>query len=614
MVAPAYSTDLTPILIEFPNTTGWTALGTGGAALTAPETDYYIQGNNCITKGAWASAIKGMIYNFGSGITVPTDGAVIMFLAHATMNSVAAQASGGIQLVIGSGSGDFDQWYVGGSDTEVFGLWNAYPVNPTITADNTTGSPTSTLQYFGGQANLPSGGPSKGSPWAIDAMRYGRCRIDATGGETADFARLADCEATANSNTNRWGLLALVKGVYLFQGFLSMGTVSTAVDWRDSDKQVSILNTDKVTAAFNRFEVLNASSNVEWTNYQITALGTTSPGTFVVTAGTVTLTDCQFSGLGTFTFLASSTATGCVFRGCDQITAPGTDLTDSVITGSTVSADTSAIVWDVNQDPDGELDNTEHVKGTAAHHAIELGTTSPLTMTFRGLTSSGYNASDAQNDSFFHVKRTGGTVTLNVTGGTGNFSYKTAGATVNVVTDQRTLTATAVDSADSSAIQNVRMLIYANTGGSMKADAAITSITRSGATATVTTTASHGLSTGDIVLIEDTVPSGALDAEAEYTGTHTATVTGASTFTYPVTGSPTTPATRTYEFSEVIVDNDLTDVNGEVSDTRTYASDQPIRGRAYKGTAVPTYKAQPISGTVSSGADTDITVTMISDD
>lgn len=66
----------------------------------------------------------------------------------------------------------------------------------------------------------------------------------------------------------------------------------------------------------------------------------------------------------------------------------------------------------------------------------------------------------------------------------------------------------------------------------------LTSITRTGSTATATRTA-HGFAVGDSVVI-----SGA--TETEYNGTFTvATVPTADTFTYTVTGTPTTPATGT---------------------------------------------------------------------
>lgn len=63
-------------------------------------------------------------------------------------------------------------------------------------------------------------------------------------------------------------------------------------------------------------------------------------------------------------------------------------------------------------------------------------------------------------------------------------------------------------------------------------------ITRSGSLATVTTASPHSLSSGAYVSI-----TGA--NEASYNGVHQILVTGATTFTYPVSGSPSTPATGT---------------------------------------------------------------------
>jgi uncharacterized phiE125 gp8 family phage protein len=69
----------------------------------------------------------------------------------------------------------------------------------------------------------------------------------------------------------------------------------------------------------------------------------------------------------------------------------------------------------------------------------------------------------------------------------------------------------------------------------------VTSITSSGATATVTTTASHGYATGDRIAIAGAV-------QAAYNGTFAITVTAATTFTYSFAAyasSATSPATGT---------------------------------------------------------------------
>ena len=72
-------------------------------------------------------------------------------------------------------------------------------------------------------------------------------------------------------------------------------------------------------------------------------------------------------------------------------------------------------------------------------------------------------------------------------------------------------------------------------------DVAITSITRSTTTATVTTTAAHGYTTGDFVNIR-----GATGADAAlYNGDFTITVTDTDEFTYTMTGTPANNATGT---------------------------------------------------------------------
>lgn len=70
-------------------------------------------------------------------------------------------------------------------------------------------------------------------------------------------------------------------------------------------------------------------------------------------------------------------------------------------------------------------------------------------------------------------------------------------------------------------------------GGAAKT---VSSIVRASTTATVTTAAAHGYATGQRITI-----AGA--DQADYNGTFEIVVTGATTFTFTVAGSPTTPAT-----------------------------------------------------------------------
>lgn len=79
--------------------------------------------------------------------------------------------------------------------------------------------------------------------------------------------------------------------------------------------------------------------------------------------------------------------------------------------------------------------------------------------------------------------------------------------------------------------------------------AAVSSLTRSGSTATLTTSTPHSFVTGQKVVI-----SGA--TQADYNGAFTVTVTGPTAFTYTVANSPVTPATGTI----LVAAGDITDL------------------------------------------------------
>ena len=64
----------------------------------------------------------------------------------------------------------------------------------------------------------------------------------------------------------------------------------------------------------------------------------------------------------------------------------------------------------------------------------------------------------------------------------------------------------------------------------------------------------------------------------------------------------------------VIINKVLTDVLGEVSDTRSYSTDQPITGTVRLSSGSPFYKEGKISGTVNNAAGLDLTIQMISDE
>jgi hypothetical protein len=327
----------------------------------------------------------------------------------------------------------------------------------------------------------------------------------------------------------------------------------------------------------------------------------------ILGAGTITFVNVGFIDFGDTILSSNDSLTGGRWIGCDQVTTNGATLNNSSFTGYEGTANTSYVIYDVNVDPDGEMDGLSFEKGTAATHAIEFGLNSPTTMTLRDCDFTGYNASDANDDSTFHFKRTTGDVTLNLVNVTGNVSFRTDGANISIVQDPVTLTVNCKDATTKANIQSARVYVKAGSTGPLPFEDSVT-ITRVSTTASVSHTA-HGLSNGQKVFI-----AGA--DQSEYNGVKTISNVSANAYDYTVSGSPTTPATGTITSTAVIISG-TTDASGNITDTRTYASNQSIDGvsKAAKSSPGddPKYKPSAIGGTINSGSGLTVNLLMIRD-
>ncbi len=422
MAAATYTTDLVTISTA-EATTGYTE-PTGSAAGGTPtlENEYFIQGSNCISKSFNATGVGGLAFT-GAAQTLPTDGAAYVWAYFAAPNAMNTKALGGKQILIGSTAANYRRYYVAGSDTYEYGGWICYPVNPTVTASATQGTPTTTYATFGYAANLTLA-ISRGSPLGLDVQRIGRGTIEIVGGDLANgYATFLNAAAQNDLVANRWGILSLVDANYKFQGRLLMGTAATAVDFRDSNKNITIQNTEFVTAGFNLFEVQNTASIVQWTGISIQSLSSVSRGNFLVTDNAaVTLSGCTFTDLGTFTFLSNTAASDSVFRRCSTIqhgnaTFSGNRITNSIATSAVVSSDPSTI------------QNCTFVS-SGTGHGLEL--TVAGTYSFSGNSFTGYGAAGTTNAAIYNSS--GGTITLNVSGGgTVPTVRNSAGSITNIV-------------------------------------------------------------------------------------------------------------------------------------------------------------------------------------
>ena len=545
-----------------------------------------------------------MVYN--SSQTITSGKAVFIWWKADVSQALDVESSGGVQCLSGSGTGALNCYYVAGSDSYTFGGWICSPIDPNtsnVTPSTTVGSPTSTTSYFGVRWNVPSSGPSKGYPFKIDAIRWGR-EFQITNGSLADgYATFSGAATYQGDLTRQWGLCQFKDGTYLVQGLFLMGASGTAVDFRDSNRAVYIANTKFVQSVFNTFEVRNASSRVDWTSISVQALGTVSKGRWLTTDNaTINLVSCTFTDMDTFSFLSASTLTGTTFRRCALVTGGGAQFTGCTFDSGTASA--SVLVSDLSK-----VDGCTFASD-GSNHAVELNSIGSGTMTWNctatgyvtGSTGSPVTPGSSGNETIY-VNVGSGTLTISVDTGATVPSIRSAGATVNVSSGAVTVKATAVTESGTP-VESARVHLEADTGGSLPYNVTVT-ISNTGTTATVTHT-SHGLETNDKVVIR----GASLDAN---NGVFSITKTGVNTYTYTMGSTPGSSPTGTIKSTFVVL-NGLTDSNGEITMSRVFPGDQPATGRIRKSSSAPFYKNAALTGTVDSGTGGSFTGVMISDD
>lgn len=427
MTAISYTSDLVLIYL-FETTGGVSAYGGGGAGLSA-DPDFAMEGTNSVNKQV-TSADKGLMFD-ATSITIGTDDHFFIWIMGSTPGLNDIRDNHGIHASIGDGTANFVKFHVDGVDTLPLGGGKPYAIRFVNTAlanfRTLVGTPGTSPTFVGGGLNTTA--TVKGANMGVDAARIGT-GYDMVGGDTGGAGVLSGI-ATDDVSTSE-GIFQPVPGGYALQGKLRFGSSGSLVEFIDGNTSVVFLDSIHSLTDFTEILLENASSILTLSNVAFIALGTNNPGRFETLTDTATwnMTGCTFQGIGAFVLGSGCVWTGCAWINCAPIIANSADLNGSSIEGYEGTTDTAALVWDTNEDPNGELDNMSFIKGTAATHAIELGTTSPLTVTFTGHSYSGYNASNGNDDSTILVSRTTDTVTINFTGD--QPTYKSAGATVVV--------------------------------------------------------------------------------------------------------------------------------------------------------------------------------------
>jgi hypothetical protein len=390
-MAGTYSTDLQPVgtaavadtgtyptaIIELTGYTSGTLVST-----TTPDTDNFIQGIAGITGLSSKTANTGNSIAYGRGSTLVINGGAClnMWAMYSLPSALATFGStnGGLQIAVGTAAGSFSTYRVDGGDVSPYGGWKNYIVDlrNTNTGPNSGGSTgvTNPTNSYYGMTAWQIAAFKTAVPLAIDAIRYGRHTLSATGGTSTSINNVTPLTSTAAnfpqmSNYNDWnaggtptfgaavdggyhrfGQLQDVGGSYLARGILSLGTASTSVYFNDANRNVNFQDMFVTYNDFNRIEIRNASSTVIMDSCSFSfiprdstliASGSapaTPRGNFQMHDNAlVKLDGCSFTDMGTFTFLtgaATSYVNTTTFRRCNQVTPAGMAMDSCLFTRS----------------------------------------------------------------------------------------------------------------------------------------------------------------------------------------------------------------------------------------------------------------------------------------
>jgi hypothetical protein len=362
MAAPSYTEDLTDISLADNGVTGYASinhLGGGGGALGSGA-DFSMQGTSAVDRPVTANN-RGAVFDNGAGINVTAnDVHVFQWIFVATPGLVATLQNEGVAVLIGSGVGALVRFHVDGSDQ--YGaagrVGKCYAVRYVTSALATapyrtlTGTPVSPPSVFGASINVT--GAVKGSNLGIDATRYGTGAYLTAGellsaGDGSDNPCSFEGFSVQNDAVaNRWGILTKVGTVYELQGKFVIGQtlskVATLCRFKDSDRNIVIVDTPHSLTNFTSIEVDHNSTRCELTNINITGLGTNNRGQFFTSSNfpTLIITGGTWVGIGNVSFGANTTVSGLTLRQTDVLST-GDAVMDSCVVES--SRNPIGAVW-----------------------------------------------------------------------------------------------------------------------------------------------------------------------------------------------------------------------------------------------------------------------------
>jgi len=480
--------DRRTIYTEADSTTGWTP-GTFGTVTDYAEAGFAVGESFAITNGE--------VYFTGSAVDL-SNTLVYVYAFNNALLTPWDSSPPPIALVLGDGT-DLIGFDMAGSDRRVFNhldgptAWQCLLLdgdqademdsagNTYVASGSFAGLDLTNIVDMGCAFDTQSKALGGGFNVAVDIIRYGNDGIRLTAGTTGDrgtFTEIAVADRDTSNQTAHGIFRAYTTIAFGCQGPLTFGDdgVATTSYFEDSGAVV-VFEDRNVSDGKYYFDVVGHASATNVFVLTGSTIATAGPSVSMDFSGgdidTLTFDGCVFSALrGAILFSANADASGhivddCTFDGVGKITAGSVDINRASIINSDSAtnaiemgagdlldvsiasyegtAGTAALLFNQAYDPNGELDRATFAKGTAATHAIEFGSSTPSTITLTDHTYTGYHASNGNNDSTFY-NNTGGALTINVVGASGNTSYRNGASASTTVSSSVTVTITCTDS------------------------------------------------------------------------------------------------------------------------------------------------------------------------
>ena len=607
-MAVSYTLSNYALLSNCNATTGWS----GGNALTT-ETDFYKFGTACVAFTVRQATTYQLQF---TGTFNLTTGSPIIRLWFMSFQTFGSTSSGGIRFYIADGT-NTAYWNVLGQDTYPGG-WYMIAVDTGTTQTSGTKPTMSAVTGIG--LDVTTLATTKNSPALfLDHLhRADGISVYGDAGTSIPF-ELSDIYALDNTTSTAWGFTTPVNTVYFGNPALVIGDTGSNNTLFEAVDEVFAFDGSPMSASAISLTVVEGTGTTDVTLTRSVFKGSVNAFDldFSDAVTTFDVIGCSFINARVYNIGASVTLDGDVFVNCGAGTISTDALNCTFSNSGLITQDTGAtfdncIIQNSTASSSidvSDLSDITNCKFTSdgSNHALELDTShAGNTYNLVGCSFTGYATSNGTTGNEVIYNNSGGAVTINASGNTGTLSVRNGtGASTTLVINPVDTFITVTDSAGDP-LENARVLVWVTDNSNYFSGATVT-ITGSGTTATVAHTA-HGMITGDYVIIAG------VTNDDTYNGQYQVTVTGVNSYTYTTNETiniSTASGTITSTFAVI---SGLSDVDGEITDTRSWSVNQPISGRVRKSTSSPYYITSTFTGTINKDTGFSTIIQMLSDE